>query len=284
MRTDQYGLYSDLEIPGGPAQRFRWIEPGWFMMGSPMDEPERESWGKESLHEVILTKGFWMADTAVTQGVWQAVMGRNPSRFKDDALPVENVSWHDIRRFLIKINGLFPGLFARLPTEAEWEYTCRAGSATPFSFGARITPDQVNYNGQYPYYAGLKGRNRKRTVSVKSLPCNAWGLYEMHGNVWEWCQDYWREDLYSDEPTIDPKGSETGDVRVVRGGSWFLNGKGVRSAVRGKFIPNYSNDRIGFRLALSQKNTNKILQRNFTEKDSHTIFSGMLNWLKRNKV
>jgi formylglycine-generating enzyme required for sulfatase activity len=254
MRTDQYGLYADLEIADGAAQRFRWIEPGWFMMGSPMDEPERESWGKESLHEVILTKGFWMADTAVTQRVWRAVMEHNPSRFKGDELPVENVSWHDARQFIKKLKELSPDLAARLPTEAEWEYTCRAGTHTPFSFGERITPKQVNYNGHYPYNAGITGRNRKRTVAVKSLPRNDWGLYEMHGNVWEWCQDCWQNDLYSDEPGIDPQGPETGDVRTVRGGSWLLNGRGVRSAIRGKFVPDFRNSRTGFRLALSQEN------------------------------
>ncbi len=258
MRTDQYGLYVDLviaevaKIADRVIQRFRWIEPGGFMMGSPPDEPERESWGKESLHEVVLTKGFWLADTAVTQRLWEAVTGNNPSLFKGEEQPVENVSWHDVHHFFKKLNALIPCLAARLPTEAEWEYSCRAGTSTPFSFGAKISPEQVNYNGHYPYYSERAGRNRKQPVAVKSFPCNALGLYEMHGNVWEWCQDFWREDLRSDEPVIDPQGPETGDVCAVRGGSWFLSRRGVRSAVRGKFAPTFSNSRIGFRLALDQ--------------------------------
>ncbi|MCI5163223.1 MAG: formylglycine-generating enzyme family protein, partial [Candidatus Electrothrix sp. AX5] len=225
----------------------------WFMMGSPQDEPERESWGKEALHEVILTKGFWVADTAVTQGLWQTVIGDNPSRFKDQLRPVEQVSYQDSLLFLQRLNELIPGVRARLLTEAEWEYCCRAGSATPFSFGTRITPDQVNYNGQYPYHKGLTGKNRKQSVAVKSFPCNAWGLYEMHGNVWEWCQDHWQEDLFSEEPQLDPQGPEDGEFQVVRGGSWFLGGRGVRSAVRGKFAPHFCNSRIGFRIALTPK-------------------------------
>ncbi|WLE97872.1 MAG: formylglycine-generating enzyme family protein [Candidatus Electrothrix communis] len=251
LQTDQYGLFVDLQIKDTTVQRFRRIIPGWFMMGSPDDEPQRESWGKEALHEVILTKGFWVADTAVTQGLWQAVIGDNPSRFKGTDHPVEQVSYHDALLFLERLNELVPGVKARLLTEAEWEYCCRAGSATPFSFGARITPDQVNYNGQYPYHTGLMGENRQQTVAVKSLPCNDWGLHEMHGNIWEWCQDHWQENLFSEEPRINPQGPGNGEFQVVRGGSWFLGGRGVRSAVRGKFAPHFRNSRIGFRIALT---------------------------------
>ncbi|MCI5165291.1 MAG: formylglycine-generating enzyme family protein [Candidatus Electrothrix sp. GM3_4] len=253
MQTDQYGLFIDLVIKDQVVQRFRRIIPGWFMMGSPQDEPERESWGKEALHEVILTKEFWIADTAVTQGLWQTVIGDNPSRFTDQFRPVEQVSYQDAILFIQLLNELIPGIRARLLTEAEWEYCCRAGSATPFSLGNRITPDQVNYNGQYPYHTGLAGRNRKQSVAVKSFPCNAWGLYEMHGNVWEWCHDHWQENLFSEEPKINPQGSKNGEFQVVRGGSWFLGGRGVRSAVRGKFAPHFRNSRIGFRIALAQE-------------------------------
>ncbi|MGB5685345.1 MAG: formylglycine-generating enzyme family protein [Candidatus Electrothrix sp.] len=251
LQTDQYGLFVDLVIKDQVVQRFRRITSGCFMMGSPEDEPERESWGKEALHKVILTRGFWVADTAVTQKLWQAVVGDNPSHFPGEAHPVEQVSYDDAIIFMERLNKLVPGVCARLLTEAEWEYCCRAGSATPFSFGTGITPDQVNYNGQHPYNAGLMGRNRQHPVAVKSLPCNAWGLYEMHGNVWEWCQDHWQEDLFSEEPQVDPQGPANGEFRVVRGGSWFLGGRGVRSAVRGKFTPHFRNSRIGFRIALT---------------------------------
>ena len=257
LQTDQYGLFIDLKITEKVTQRFRKITPSWFMMGSPKDEPERESWGKESLHEVILTKEFWVADTVVTQELWQAIMGNNPSFFSGVHRPIEQVSYQDAILFLEHLNKCIPGIRARLLTEAEWEYCCRAGSATPFCLGNRITPDQVNYNGQHPYHTGLVGKNRRQSVPVKSFPCNAWGLFEMHGNVWEWCQDYWQEDLFSQEPQVDPSGSKKGEFRVVRGGSWFLGGRGVRSAVRGKFAPHFSNSRIGFRIALSPQESKR---------------------------
>jgi formylglycine-generating enzyme required for sulfatase activity len=153
----------------GIEQRFRWIEPGKFMMGSPESEPER--YDDELLHEVVLTKGFWLAETACTQELWEAVMGSNSSRFKGKKRPVENVSWEDCATFLEKINILIPGRNFRLPTEAEWEYACRAGTQTPFSFGDNITPEQVNYDGNYPYNNGPKGEYRGKTVDVGSLPC-----------------------------------------------------------------------------------------------------------------
>ena len=268
LQTDQYGLFVDLVIKDQAVQRFRRIIPGWFMMGSPEDEAERESWGKETLHEVILTKGFWVADTAVTQGLWQAVIGDNPGRFKGADRPVEQVNYHDALLFLEHLNELIPEVKARLLTEAEWEYCCRAGSATPFSFGTRITPDQVNYNGQHPYNTGLMGKNRRQSVAVKSLPCNAWGLYEMHGNVWEWCQDHWQEDLFSEEPQINPQGPENGEFQVVRGGSWFLGGRGVRSAVRGKFAPHFRNSRIGFRIALTPEEEADTMPESAVQKEN----------------
>ncbi len=251
LQTDQYGLFADLKIKDTVTQRFRRITPGWFMMGSPENEAERESWGKEALHEVVLSTGFWAADTAVTQELWQAVTGDNPSYFQKNNHPVEQVSYQDAVFFLEELNKIIPGLKARLLTETEWEYCCRAGTTTPFSFGSRITAEQINYNGQHPYQGGLIGERRRQAVAVKSLPCNNWGLFEMHGNVWEWCQDYWQEDLSSEEPLLDPTGPEQGELRVVRGGSWFLGGRGVRSAVRGKFAPDFRSTHVGFRIALT---------------------------------
>jgi formylglycine-generating enzyme required for sulfatase activity len=181
---------------------FIWIEPGEFMMGSPEDESGR--WSDELQHKVVLTKGYWMAETACTQELWQAVMGKNLSHFKGEQLPVENVSWYDCKEFIEKLNKLVPGLDARLPTEAEWEYACRAGTKTPFSFGEIITTDQVNYDGNYPYADEKKGAYRAKTVEVKSLPPNPWGLYEMHGNVWEWCEDIYGDYLYPSGTVTDP--------------------------------------------------------------------------------
>jgi len=250
---DGFGLFAELHY-SGVIQRFRWLLPGSFWMGSPPDEPEREPWSysKETRHRVTLSQGYWLADTACTQALWQAVMGENPSRFNDDPLkPVEMVSWHDVQGFLERLNRQIGGLQARLPSEAEWEYACRAGSETPFSFGDTISSRQVNYDGNSPYNNGEKGEYRRTTVAVKSLPANPWGLYEMHGNVWEWCRDAWREDLGGGDvtdPLFDPPDRDV--VRVLRGGGWYENGGFVRSAFRYRHQPDARASSIGFRLAL----------------------------------
>ena len=241
---DQIGLWMAFTYRG-VRQCFRWIRPGIFMMGSPDDEPERIE--RETLHRVTLTQGYWLAETACTQALWQIVMGENPSEFKEEQNPVETVSWNDVQDFLTKFNNLKSGLDFRLPTEAEWEFACRAGTSTPFSFGENITPEQVNYNGEYPYADGEKGIMREKTVPVKSLPQNQWGLYEMHGNVWEWCADYYDE--YQLEQNVDPTGVDKGANRVLRGGSWFYYGRNVRSAYRNRLRPDARGiNSIGFRL------------------------------------
>ncbi len=244
---DGYGLYVDFRI-GDVVQRLRWIVPGEFLMGSPASEAERLS--NETQHRVILTRGYWLADTACTQALWQAVLGDNPSRFKGEDRPVETVSWDDAQRFIERLNELVPGGGFRLPTEAEWEYACRAGTRTPFWFGDQITPEQVNYDGNHPYAGGRKGKYRKETVAVKALPCNGWGLYQMHGNVWEWCQD-WLGD-YPAETVVDPTGPGGGEGRVLRGGSWFRYGRDARSAYRFRGVPGYRSDLVGVRLARGQ--------------------------------
>ena len=242
---DEYGRWVSIRV-ADVTQRFRWIAPGTFEMGSPVDEPWRRD--DEVPHQVTLTQGYWLADTACTQALWMAVMGSNPSRFQDDPRnPVEQVSWNDVQEFLEKLDRRVPGLDARLPSEAEWEYACRAGTTTAFSFGANITPEQVNYNGNHPYAGGKKGLYREKTVPVASLPANAWGLYEMHGNVWEWCADWYGD--YPSTPQTDPHGAVTGDRRVLRGGSWFNDGRLVRSADRYCYVPGERNDDVGFRLA-----------------------------------
>jgi len=229
-------------------QAFRWLPTGRFLMGTPANEHGREN--NERQHEVILPRGFWLAETACTQALWQAVMGQDPSHFKGERRPVERVSWNDAQDFIARLNGAVPGLAARLPTEAEWEYACRAGTTTPFSFGEDITPEQVNYNGDYPYRGGNKGLSRGETVEVASLPANPWGLYEMHGNVLEWCQDWFG--AYPAEPVVDPSGPETGERRVLRGGSWIDYGRYARSAYRYRYEPGHRSryHYFGFRLAL----------------------------------
>jgi len=246
---DRIGLFIVL-VYKGVRQVFRWIPPGTFQMGSPKNEVDR--YEHEIQQAVTLTEGYWLADSACTQALWTAVMGVNPSRFQDNQNnPVENVSWDDARQFIERLNCNFTDLEARLPTEAEWEYACRAGTDTPFSFGHNITPDQVNYNGNYPYAGGVKGMYREKTVPVKSLPANRWGLYEMHGNVLEWCADWFGD--YAAEAAVNPVGPVEGSYRVLRGGSWYYNGRLVRSANRLRYVPVYRDGIIGFRLALGQQ-------------------------------
>jgi len=261
---DRKGIWVEFAVRYGEGkkskvkQRMRWINPGRFMMGSPAGEKERDD--DEVLHEVNLTKGFWLADTACTQELWEVVMGENPSRFKGKQRPVENVSWDNCREFFQNIKSIpaLADITLCLPTEAQWEYACRAGARilTPFSFGETITPDQANYDGNYPYDEGEKGKYREETVDVKSFPSNAWGLYEMHGNVLEWCSDWYDEQYYNQckEQGIveNPKGPDSGGGRVLRGGSWDGDARDCRSASRSWYDPGHRHILIGFRLSRGQ--------------------------------
>jgi formylglycine-generating enzyme required for sulfatase activity len=229
------------------GMKFVWIPPGSFMMGSPKEEKERQTvgGGDETQHKVTLTKGFYMDVYTVTQEQWQEVMGKNPSHFKGEKnLPVEQVSWDDCQEFIKKLREKDKKLY-RLPFEAEWEYSCRAGTTTPFHFGETISTDQANYDGEI-YGTGKKGVFRGKTIPVGSLPANAWGLYDTHGNVWQWCQD-----LYGDYPqkdVVDPTGPEKGQSRVMRGGSWHDDPQHCRSARRNWPPPGDRHSGVGFRL------------------------------------
>ena len=257
---DRYGLWQAFTY-NDVRHAFRWIQPCEFDMGSPENEEGR--YNSEGLHHVKITQGFWLAETTVTQALWQTIMGANPSHFKGDNRPVENVSWDDTQAFIAKLNQIHPDLSVRLPWEAEWEYACRAGTQTPFHFGGKedLSLEKVNYSGEWDKWSG-KGE----TKEVKTYPCNAWGLYEMHGNVWEWCEDQWQDHLGKEDVIFSPSTSgrgvgvrETagggqeqgaGVGRVVRGGSWSNNGGCVRSAIRHRSVPAHRIDSLGFRLAL----------------------------------
>ncbi len=234
------------ESPYDLGMKFVYINPGNFMMGSPSSEPDRDS--DEKQHRVTLTKGFYMQTTEVTQGQWQEVMGYNPSKFSicGDNCPVENVSWNDVQEFIKKLNKRSGKLKYRLPTEAEWEYACRAGTDTPLAFDGCLSTNQVNYDGNYAQEGCPKGEYREKTVPVESFPPNAWGLYDMHGNVWEWCQD--RYGVYPSGSVTDPKGPVLGLTRVDRGGSWFNGAWGCRSANRDGGTPDLRFFNLGFRL------------------------------------
>ncbi len=226
---------------------FVFIRPGTFMMGSPSNEPKRDK--DEHQHRVTLTRGYYLQTTELTQGQWKRVMGSNPSGFKNcgDDCPVEKVSWTSAQTFIQKLNQKEGTDKYRLPTEAEWEYAARAGTKTPFSFGDCLSTDQANYDGNYPMPGCSKGRYRNKPVAVGSFPANAWGLYDMHGNVWEWCQD--RHGDYPTGSVTDPNGPSSGEDRVSRGGSWGNYARYCRSAVRYGGSPDGRIYYLGFRLA-----------------------------------
>ena len=185
----------------------------------------------------------------VTQEQWQAIIGNNPSRFKGEKnLPVDTVSWDDCQEFIKKLRAKDMKPY-RLPTEAEWEYACRAGTITPFCFGETISTDQANYCGEGVYGKGKKGKFRRKTTPVGSFAANAFGLYDMHGNVWQWCQD-WLGD-YPQNEVADPQGPEAGQYRVWRGGSWIVDPEDCRSALRNGNEPGNRSHVIGFRLCFS---------------------------------
>ena len=210
------------------------ISAGKFMMGSPKKEDGRDD--NETQHEVTLTKSYYMGKYAVTQEQWKALMGENPSDTKGAKLPVTDVSWEDCQKFIKKLNGITKGKY-RLSTEAEWEYACRAGTTTAYSFGAKITPKDANYDASGIY----------EPVAVGSYKPNAFGLYDMHGNVWEWCEDWYAN--YPAGAVMDPKGPAKGECRVLRGGSVDYLESEARSSFRSYVTPTYRFYDVGLRLA-----------------------------------
>lgn len=241
--TAQWQLRPGAITTNSLGMKFAWIPPGTFLMGSPESELERIN--DELQHKVTLTKGFHIGVYLVTQEEWSAVMGSNPSFYKNKDNPVEQVSWYDCHEFLKKLQRK-DGTPYRLPTEAEWEYACRAGTKTPFYFGETISADQVNYDGSRAYGNGKRGTNRKQPTPVGSFPANPWGLYDMHGNVWEWCEDWYGK--YSEKDDVDPQGPVTGGRRVLRGGSFHSPPSKARSAYRSYYVPTNRFTGFGVRL------------------------------------
>jgi len=236
-------------IENSIGMKFVRIPPGTFMIGSPPDEPGHTF--NEIQHQVTLTKEFYMQTTEVTQGQWKKVMGSNPSQFNKcgDDCPVEKVSWNDVQDFIHRLNQQESSGIYRLPTEAEWEYAARAGTTAPFVFGRCLSTGQANFDGNYPFPECPKGEFRKKTVPVGSFSPNNWGLYDMHGNVWEWCQDWYKS--YPSGSETDPTGPPKGSSRLHRGGSWFSGAGPCRSANRNFSSPEARNFDLGFRLVLN---------------------------------
>jgi hypothetical protein len=213
------------------------IRAGEFLMGS------REAGHEQPIHRVRITRPFYMGIYPLTQAQWESVMGKNPSRFQSyPARPVENVSWYDVKEFIERLNARDHTAMYRLPTEAEWEYACRGGVATTYAFGD--SPDQLSDYAWYDTNAG------GQTQPVGQRKPNAWGLYDMHGNVYEWLEDWWRDgyEVHSTEPISDPKGPHSGLERVNRGGCWGHDAWACRCAHRGHLTPDSRRDNLGFRL------------------------------------
>lgn len=243
--------------PAAPASfrneigmNFMLLPAGSFVMGSPVDEPSRDE--DENQHQVILSQPFYMQTTEVTQGQWQEIMGNNPAHFAECGAdcPVETVSWYDVQDFIEALNKK-TGKQYRLPTEAEFEYAARAGSTTAFANG-EISETACGHDpaldaiGWYCYNAGSTAQ------PVAQKQPNRWGLYDMHGNLWEWCADSWDGSPYQQEPAVDPLSpSPSADGnRVIRSGSWATDAWFVRAANRDWCKPHFKNDFLGFRLVL----------------------------------
>ena len=238
------------EITNSIGMKLVLIPKGTFMMGSPQSEQGRIE--NENQHEVTISKDYYLGVYEVTQAQYQKVMGKNPSHFQgakvrneNADLPVEQVSWDDAVEFCKKLSELpdekKAGRVYRLPTEAEWEYACRAGSKTAYSFD--------DEEGLLPEYGWFSSNSSRRTHTVGLLEPNAWGLHDMHGNVWEWCSDWYEE--YPKGAVSDPTGPKEGSFRVLRGGCWDDQAANCRSAIRHGFTPDRRFNFLGFRVALS---------------------------------
>ena len=267
--ADRYGVFAELVL-GEVVHRLRWIDPGRFDMGSPQGEAERYS-DEGPVHGVRIDDGFWLGETPVTQEFYKAVSGANPSRFAEgpkeaDKRPVEQVSSADARAFCERLTGLLPEPredVARLPSEAEWEYACRAGTggALYAPYGEEEGQELTSMDGRCPNLDRLAwyGENSGRTTHpVKGKLPNHWGLYDMLGNVWEWCEDHWHNNYdgapEDGSPWVD-EGAEGGATRVVRGGSWFIIARNCRCAYRSRFEPGIRLVFLGFRLVLAPSST-----------------------------
>jgi len=232
-----------LQLPNGLPIYFKYIPAGQFSMGSSPGSPMHER-DEAPVRTVTLTAGFYLGIYEVTQAQWEAVMGENPAIFRvfdaSPEHPVEYVTWNQTQDFIGRLNAMDMGTF-RLPTEAEWEYACRAGTQSAYFWG-----DKMSKNGSSEY-TWANSRSHSSTNPVGSKKPNPWGLYDMSGNVWEWCQDWYAP--YPEGEQTDPKGPETGKMKVFRGGSWFDFYEAHRSANRHKHAPDEPYTAIGLRLA-----------------------------------
>jgi uncharacterized protein (TIGR02996 family) len=262
-------LYRHRRLTNSVGLQLVLVPPGKFLMGSPEDEADRQD-REGPQHEVEITRPFYLGIYPVTQHEYQQVIGSNPSHFSPEGgggdqvagmdtphFPVDNVSWKDGAKFCRRLSAVpeerRQGRRYRLPTEAEWEYACREGGRvlTPFYFGRTLSSAQANFDGGHPYGGAPAGPYLHRTTRVGSYPPNALGLYDLHGNLLEWCADWFDSDYYQHSPRRDPQGPPASPQRLrpVRGGPWSGNGHHCRAAIRGGYAPNTRDPYSGFRVA-----------------------------------
>lgn len=250
-RTKSCAFYFPEDLDNGIMLDMVYVPGGTFMMGSPVHEQTLSFYDRrEKPQHQVTVPDFYAGKYPITQAQWQGVMGNNPSEFKGEKRPVERVSWNEAVEFCRQLSRK-TGKSYRLLSEAEWEFACRAGTATPFYFGETITPDLVNYDGHHPHAKAPKGMYRNQTTDVGIFPPNKFGLYDMHGNVWEWCSDRWHAN-YDGAPS-DGSSWETGTdcLRVLRGGSWGDFALNCRSASRENYAAELSYRFWGFRVAVA---------------------------------
>jgi formylglycine-generating enzyme required for sulfatase activity len=241
------GTLKQFDLGGGVELEFTLIEGGIFRMGSPVTEEGHND--DEIEHVVTISRAFFLSRSLITQAQYKAVVGTEPSYFPAPTNPVEMVSWFDAVSFCELMAERF-GKGFRLPTEAEWEYSCRAGTKTAFAVGGALSTEHANFDGRLGPGSAQVGLSRRTTTPVDSFPPNEWGLYDMHGNVWEWCADWYG--AYPTERVIDPKGPDKGDIRILRGGSWFHGAADARSAQRDALDPGRRHSIYGFRVAFNE--------------------------------
>jgi formylglycine-generating enzyme required for sulfatase activity len=227
-----------IDLGDGVRMEFVLIPSGSFLMGS---EENRGDGDESPVHRVTLTQPFYLGLYEVTQEQWEKIMGGNPSKFKGAKLPVDSVSWHDCQRFLVRLSEKTGRKFV-LPTEAQWEYACGAGATTPWNFGDQETLVKERA------WMGESSGGTTHPVGMKSP--NAWGLHDMHGNVWEWCADWYAKHAYAGGEVKDPRGPATGESRVLRGGGWGEDADHVRSACRNCNGPDGANQGTGLRCVM----------------------------------
>ncbi len=246
---DDYGIFAEFTLK---KARFvwRWIMPGRFLMGSPPDEAGRlDDEGPQ--HSVTISRGFWLGETPVTQEQWTAVMGDNPSKFKGEQRPVEQVNWHHSAAYASKLSDAVLGLKASLPAESQWEYACRAGTRGAFHVAGSVCTQPTGRDPVLDQLGWFNGNSKERTEEVKRKSRNNWGLYDMHGNVWEWCLDGKR--TYEGQPEPDPMAPRGESARrVVRGGSWRSLAVVCRAAFRRSVGPSDDWVDLGLRLLAGQ--------------------------------